>query len=86
MDRLLMASLVETRGAERFKKVYEALGEGDLKKFYHQLWASEARHGEIFVDMALQYFPEDEVYERLDWMVQEEAKIIQQIPIKAALH
>ena len=86
MDRLIMASLVETRGAERFKKVYEALGEGELKKFYHRLWASEARHGEIFIDMALRYFPETEVYSRLDWMIAEEAKIIQQLPIKASLH
>jgi len=86
MDRLIMASLVETRGAERFKKVYEALGEGELKKFYQRLWASEARHGEIFIDMALRYFPETEVYDRLDRMVAEEAKIIVGLPIKAALH
>ena len=86
MDRLLMASLVETRGAERFKLVYEALEAGELKKFYHELWASEARHGEVFVEMALQYFPEEDVYSRLDWMTQEEAKIIQDLPIKAALH
>ena len=86
MDRLIMASLVETRGAERFKKVYQALGDSELKKFYQQLWASEARHGEIFIEMALRYFPENEVYERLDWMIGEEAKIIQQLPVKAALH
>ena len=29
MDRLLLASLVETRGAERFRLVYEALEEED---------------------------------------------------------
>ncbi len=86
MDRLIMASLVETRGAERFKKVYEALEDTNLKKFYQQLWASEARHGEVFIEMALQYFPEQEVYDRLDWMIMEEAKIIRNIPIKAALH
>ena len=86
MDRLIMASLVETRGAERFKKVYEALEDTELKKFYHQLWASEARHGEIFVDMALQYFPEKEVYDRLEAMTKEEASIINGLPIKAALH
>lgn len=86
MDRLIMASLVETRGAERFKKVYEALEEGELKKFYHQLWASEARHGEVFIEMALRYFPEEDVYGRLDAMLKEEAQIIQNLPIKAALH
>jgi tRNA-(ms[2]io[6]A)-hydroxylase len=86
MDRLLLASLVETRGAERFRLIYEALPEGDLKKFYHRLWASEARHGEIFVDMALQYFEKEEVYNRLEQMSIEEAKILQALPLKAALH
>lgn len=86
MDRLIMASLVETRGAERFRKIYEALEDPDLKKFYHQLWASEARHGEIFVDMALNYFPERDVYDRLSKMIDQEAKIIQELPIKPALH
>jgi len=56
MDRLLLASLVETRGAERFKLVYENVNEADLKSFYHKLWASEARHGEVFVRMCLNYF------------------------------
>ncbi len=86
MDRLIMASLVETRGAERFKKVYEALEAGELKKFYQQLWASEARHGEVFIEMALQYFPEKDVYDRLEEMIKEESQIIQSLPIKAALH
>ena len=86
MDRLLLASLVETRGAERFRLVYEALTDKDLKAFYHRLWASEAKHGEIFVDMALQYFEKGEVYDRLEYMSMEEAKILQALPIKAALH
>ena len=86
MDRLLLASLVETRGAERFRLVYEALTDKDLKAFYHRLWASEAKHGEIFVDMALQYFEKGEVYDRLEYMSREEAKILKALPIKAALH
>ena len=86
MDRLLMASVVETRGAERFKLVYEALPPGELKKFYHALWASEARHGEIFVQMALNYFNEDAVYKRLEEMKQDEAKILTGLPIQPALH
>jgi len=86
MDRLLLASLVETRGAERFRMVYEALDEGDLRKFYHRLWASEAKHGEIFVDMALHYFDKEEVYNRLDEMSEAEAEILKGLPLKAALH
>ena len=86
MDRLLMASVVETRGAERFKLVYEALPAGELKKFYHGLWASEARHGEIFIHMALNYFDEASVNNRLEQMKEDEAKILTALPIQAALH
>ncbi len=86
MDRLLLASLVETRGAERFRLVYEALEEGELKQFYHRLWASEARHGEVFVKMALNYFDEEEVYDRLEEMKQKEGVILNDLPIRPALH
>lgn len=86
MDRLLLASLVETRGAERFKLVYEALPEGDLRKFYHRLWASEARHGEVFVKMALNYFDEEPVYSRLDEMKEKEGVILNDLEIRPALH
>jgi tRNA-(ms[2]io[6]A)-hydroxylase len=86
MDRLLLASIIECRGAERFRLVYEALEPGDVKKFYHNLWASEAKHGNIFVKMALVYFPEDVVYKRLEELNDQEAEIIKTLPIRAALH
>ena len=86
MDRLLLASLVETRGAERFRLVYEALEEGELKEFYHNLWASEARHGEVFIKMALNYFDESAVLIRMEELNNLEAEIIEGLPIKAALH
>jgi len=86
MDRLLIASIVETRGAERFKMVAEALEDGEMKKFYKMLWASEAKHGHIFVKMALNYFPEDKVYDRLAWWVERESEVIEGLEIKAALH
>lgn len=86
MDRLLVASVVECRGAERFRLVYEALPEGELKKFYHNLWASEAKHGNIFVKMALNYFDEKDVYIRLKEINHTESKILVELPIKAALH
>ncbi|GAB4232248.1 MAG: tRNA isopentenyl-2-thiomethyl-A-37 hydroxylase MiaE [Ekhidna sp.] len=86
MDRLLLASLVETRGAERFRLVYEAVEDEELKNFYHRLWASEARHGEIFVRMALNYFEEADVYRRLEEMKEQEGEILENLPIRAALH
>ncbi len=86
MDRLLLASIIECRGAERFKLIYEALPEGELKKFYHRLWISEAKHGNIFVKMALHYFDKEAVYKRLNELVAAEAPILQALPLKAALH
>lgn len=86
MDRLLIASVVETRGAERFKMVADALEEPELKKFYKMLWTSEAKHGHIFVKMALNYFPEETVYTRLKWWIQKEGEIINGLEIKPALH
>ena len=39
LDRLLIASIVETRGAERFRLVSEAQTDPDLHRFYKILWA-----------------------------------------------
>jgi tRNA-(ms[2]io[6]A)-hydroxylase len=86
MDRLLIASALETRGAERFRLVAEALEDPDLKTFYKMLWTSEAKHGHIFVKMALQYFPEQKVYDRLETWMDREAEVIKQLPLRAALH
>lgn len=86
MDRLLLASLVETRGAERFKMVADALQDEKYKKFYKMLWVSEAKHGHIFVKMALEYFDEDTVYNRLRWWIEQESVIIENLEIRAALH
>src|SRR5688572_21726638 len=53
LDRLLLASIIECRGAERFRLVEHALERGaldpELRGFYHALWVSEAKHGNIFV-------------------------------------
>ena len=86
LDRLLIASVLETRGAERFRLVAEALEDGKLQKFYKMLWVSEAKHGHIFVKMALNYFPEEQVYTRLEWWVEREAEAIEGLEIRAALH
>lgn len=86
LDRLLIASVVETRGAERFKLVADHMEDADMTAFYKMLWTSEAKHGHIYVKMALHYFPEEKTYQRLQWWVNKEAEIILGLPIRAALH
>ena len=86
LDRLLLASVIECRGAERFQLVAGALEDEVLKKFYKRLWTSEAKHGNIFVKMALNYFNQDEIYVRLNELNENEADVLNSLPIKAALH
>ena len=86
LDRLLLASVVETRGAERFRLVSEAQAEPELHRFYKVLWASEAKHGHVFVKMALNYFDEKTVYDRLAWWMEQEGEVIDGLEIRAALH
>lgn len=86
LDRLLIASVVETRGAERFRLIAEALEDEAMKRFYKMLWTSEAKHGHIYVKMALHYFPKDKVYERLEWWLDREAEIVDGLEIRPALH
>ncbi len=86
-DRLLLASIIECRGAERFRLVWAAIeNDNELKEFYHRLWTSEAKHGNIFVKMALHYFEEKKVYLRLKELNEAEGRIIQSLELRAALH
>ena len=86
LDRLLIASVVETRGAERFRLVSEAQEDKEMHRFYKILWASEAKHGHLFVKMALNYFPKEQTYNRLRWWVDQEAEVLEGLEIRAALH
>jgi len=86
MDRLLLASVVETRGAERFRMISEAQDDPEMHRFYKILWASEAKHGHIFVKMALNYYDKDAVYKRLEEFVEEEGRVLNGLEIRAALH
>ena len=86
MDRMLIASIVECRGAERFKLIADALEDVETKRFYRDLWISEAKHGHIFVKFALKYWPEEDVYERLTFLNEAEGKICAELEWRPALH
>lgn len=86
LDRMLLASIIECRGAERFRLVADGAQDPDIKKFYKELWTSEAKHGHIFVKFALNYWPENVVYERLEQLNEAEGRICSQTPWRPALH
>jgi len=86
LDRFLLASIIECRGTERFRMVSEIIEDEELKKFYKMLWTVEAKHGNIFIQMALEYYDKTETYNRLEELIEMEGKICSTLPHRAALH
>jgi tRNA 2-(methylsulfanyl)-N6-isopentenyladenosine37 hydroxylase len=86
IDRLLVSSLIECRGAERFQIIADALRDPELKAFYTSLAKAEIKHGHQFVDMALKYANADSTRARLEDLAEQEAAIVQGLEWRASLH
>ena len=86
MDRLLTASIIEARGAERFALVAAALEPGPLKKFYLSIARSEERHFELFLGLAKKYLESDAIEQRWTELLDIEAALVAGLPVRAALH
>jgi len=86
LDRLLIASIVEARGAERFGMIAKALPDGRLKTFYQSITESENQHYKLFLSLAEQYCETNLILPRLQQLLEIEADIIQQLPDRPALH
>lgn len=86
LDRLIVSSVIEARGAERLKLIEENVSEERLKTFYGRLARAEAHHRTFFLDMAAYYFPQGTIQERLDAFLDIEAEAISSVPFRAALH
>jgi len=86
LDRLLIAGIAEARGCERFARIARALPDADLARFYSNLSRSEARHADLFVRLAKCYFEPEAVAQRVESLLIDEAKIIAELPLLAALH
>jgi tRNA 2-(methylsulfanyl)-N6-isopentenyladenosine37 hydroxylase len=86
LDRLLVAGVVEARGCERFGMVARALQPGELADFYTDITRSEARHHGLFLRLARAYFDEASIAARLDALLELEARILADLPVRAALH
>ncbi len=88
LDTLLVSSLIECRGAERFRLISEALrgDDAEMSAFYRDLWACEAKHGNLFVGWALNYAAREEIYTRLNALAEIEAEIAASLSPRASLH
>jgi len=86
LDRLILASIAELRGVERFKLVSDALVDPELKKFYGNLHLQEKEHVDIFIQLAKRYFPSEEVETRLEEILLKEGEVTEFLPWRPAIH
>lgn len=86
LDRLLVSGLIEARSCERFGLLAKAAPDTELASFYRGLWASEAGHYQIFLDLAEQVVTPAERDARWRALVAEEARIIQAQPPGPMIH
>lgn len=86
LDRLLIASIIEGRGTERFEMVAKGLTDLRLKDFYMEFWRAEARHHGLFLRLAKHYYPSEIVEHRYEQLLDEEARIVVSLPLRAAVH
>lgn len=87
LDQLLLAAVIEARGASRFGMLAEADElEPSLRRFYRAIAASEQRHTDLFHNLALTYFDSDVVTARhIEWIALEREVALAQ-PAAARLH
>ena len=86
LDRLVVFSVIEARGCERFKIASEVLPDAELRAFYAELFACEARHHGLFLDLARRYFGREAADARMHEVLVLEADVVRALPIRAALH
>jgi len=85
LDRLLVSALIELRSQERLFLLSKHLPDADLRGFYARLAAAEAGHGELFWKLAQKAAPA-EASQRAAELAAEEARIVRDLPIRAAIH
>ena len=86
LDRLLVAAVVERRGAERFGLIAEHITDPAMKKFYAAITASEERHWLLFVELAWAHCAIDEIEQRFNQLADYENELVSSLPVAATLH
>jgi tRNA-(ms[2]io[6]A)-hydroxylase len=86
LDSLIVAALIEARSCERFQLLVAVLPDGDLRDLFSSLMPSEAHHYTMFMNLAREFYPADEVEQRFAEMAQHEAEIVRSLPNEPRMH
>jgi tRNA-(ms[2]io[6]A)-hydroxylase len=83
---MLIASVIESRGAERFRIVAENLTDPELAEFYDRLWKSETKHAHVFTLLLKKEYDPDLVDNRHAELLELEANILAGLELRPVLH
>jgi tRNA-(ms[2]io[6]A)-hydroxylase len=94
LDSLLVAAFIEARSHERLELLARGFAESsesteamvELSTFYRALATAEARHAEIFLELATPLVPPTDFSARLAIFAQREAEILAEQPYVSRVH
>jgi tRNA 2-(methylsulfanyl)-N6-isopentenyladenosine37 hydroxylase len=83
LDRLLVSALIEARSEERLGLLAQHLADPGLREFYGRLADAEKGHAELFVRLARKSAGFER---RMGQMLEAEATLIRDLPLRPAIH
>ena len=88
VDTLLFCALIESRSCERLGLLGAALAsvDAELARFYAGLERAEARHQNVYVELAETVASRDHVRARLNELANHEAEVVAALPRAPRLH
>ncbi len=86
IDTLLVCALIEARSCERFRLLAEAVEDPALASLYRGLLASEARHHNAYLELAVRGEDEAPVRKRLSELALLEAEILAAPSARVRMH
>ena len=86
VDEMLVCALIEARSHERFVLLAEALGGEGLGSLYADLRDAEARHGEIYLELASEASGGGDAVVRLAELVAVEARVVARPGMPLRIH
>lgn len=86
VDELLVAGLIECRSTERFHRLAETPLDADVRDLFGELAEVEARHGEVYVELAESFTRKDRIANRIAELTDFEATILENPEEEMRLH
>lgn len=86
VDNMLFAAMIEARSCERFRILSQEIADPELRKFYHDLMASEADHYATFIGFARKYGKGVDVDKRWQEFLEYEGQLMEKYGRKETMH